>query len=52
MIEEGDRVAVRWELTATEDDRKPYERSILAIYRFENQRIAEEWGIASPALWP
>jgi len=49
MIEEGDRVAVRWQLTATCDDGKPYERS---IYRFEQGRIAEDWGIASPALWP
>jgi ketosteroid isomerase-like protein len=52
MIEEGDRVAVRLQVTATEDDGKPYERSIMAIYRFENGRIAEDWGIASPALWP
>ena len=52
MIEEGDRVAVRWQLTATCDDGKPYERSIMAIYRFEQGRIAEDWGIASPALWP
>ncbi len=52
MIEEGDRVAVRWQLTATYDDGKPYERSIMAIYRFENGRIAEDWGIAIPALWP
>ena len=22
------------------------------IYRFENGRIAEDWGIAIPALWP
>ena len=33
MIEEGDRVALRWQLTATYDDGKPYERSIMAIYR-------------------
>ena len=46
MIEEGDRVAVRWQLTATYDDGKPYERSIMAIYRFENGRIAEDWGIS------
>ena len=52
MIEEGDRVAVRWQLTATYDDGKPYDRSIMAIYRFENGRIAEDWGIASLALWP
>ena len=52
MIEEGDRVAVRWQLTATYQDGRPYERSIMAIYRFENGRIAEDWGISTPALWP
>ena len=52
MIEEGDRVAVRWQLTATYDDGKPFERSIMSIYRFENGRIAEDWGISIPALWP
>src|SRR5262244_3904881 len=36
MIEESDRVAVRWQLTATDNDGEPYERSILAIYRFKN----------------
>ena len=52
MIEEGDRMAVRWQLTATDYDGKPYERSIMAIYRFENGRIAEDWGMAARALWP
>ena len=52
MIEEGDRVAVRWQVTATAYDGQPSERSIMAIYRFENGRIAEDWGIAIPALWP
>jgi len=52
MIEEGDRVAVRCQLTATNYDGKPCERSIMAIYRFEDGRIAEDWGIACPALWP
>ena len=52
MIEEGDRVAVRWQLTATYQDGRPYERSIMAIYRFEKGRIAEDWGISTPALWP
>ena len=50
MIEEGERVAVRWQLTATYDGR-PFEQSILAIYRFEKGRIAEDWGISVPALW-
>jgi ketosteroid isomerase-like protein len=52
LIEEGDRVAVRWQLTAAYDDGRHYERSIMAIYRFENGRIAEDWGFATPALWP
>ena len=51
MIEEGDRVAVRWQLIATHKG-EPFEQSILAIYRFEKGRIAEDWGIAIRALWP
>ena len=50
MIEEGDRVAVRWQLTATYEG-KPFEQSIMAIYRFENGRIAEDWGVSVRALW-
>ena len=52
MIEEGDRVAVRWQVITTSYDGQPSERSIMAIYRFENGRIAEDWGLAIPALWP
>jgi ketosteroid isomerase-like protein len=52
MIEEGDRVAVRWQLTGIYNDGKPFERSILAIYRFKNGRIAEDWGVVAPAFWP
>ena len=51
MIEEGDRVAVRWQLTATYDG-KPFEESIMAIYRFEDGRITEDWGIPIRATWP
>ena len=51
MVEEGDRVAVRWQLTATYKG-EPFKQSILAIYRFERGRIAEDWGIAVRALWP
>jgi ketosteroid isomerase-like protein len=51
MIEEDDRIAVRWQLTATYNG-KPFEQSIIAIYRFENGRIAEDWGISFGALWP
>jgi len=52
MIEEGNRVAVRWQVTATARDGNPYEGPCVAIYRFENGRIAEDWGIVAPALWP
>jgi ketosteroid isomerase-like protein len=51
MIEEGDRVAVRRQLTATYAGR-PFEQSIMAIYLFENGRIAEDWGISVRASWP
>jgi ketosteroid isomerase-like protein len=51
MVEDSDRVAVRWQLTATHNA-EPFEESILAIYRFERGRIAEDWGIAVRALWP
>ena len=52
MIQESDRVAVRWQVTATAHNGNPYEGSCVAIYRFENGRIAEDWGIVAPALWP
>ena len=51
MIEEGDRVVVRWQLTATRDG-KPFDQSIMATYRFEMGRIAEDWGVSVRALWP
>lgn len=52
MIEESDRVAVRWQVTGTYDNGKPYGQSIMSIYRFEKGRIAEDWGMAIPHLWP
>jgi ketosteroid isomerase-like protein len=52
MIQEADRVAVRWQVTTTAPNGNPYEGSCVAIYRFENGRIAEDWGIVAPALWP
>src|ERR1700738_3589534 len=47
MIQEGYRVAVRWQVTETAHNGNPYEGSCVAIYRFENERIAEDWGIES-----
>jgi hypothetical protein len=46
------RVAVRWQVTATAHNGNPYEGSCVALYRFENGRIAEDWGIVASALWP
>jgi predicted ester cyclase len=48
MVEEGDRVAVRWLFTGTKDGEAVY-LSAVAIYRFEGDRIAEDWGIAAKA---
>lgn len=51
MVEEGDKVAVRW-LFSGEKDGMPVYLSAVAIYRFEGDRIAEDWGIAAQAEWP
>jgi predicted SnoaL-like aldol condensation-catalyzing enzyme len=51
MVEEGDRVAVRWRLSATrEDERVVY--AMMAMYRFEDGRIAEDWGVPIQGDWP
>jgi hypothetical protein len=42
---------VRWQLTATYEG-KPFQSSITAIYRFEEGRIAEDWGVTVWAPWP
>lgn len=52
MIEESDRVAVRWQVSGTYDNGKPYGQSIMSIYRFEKGRIAEDWGMAIQVPWP
>ena len=51
LIEEGNRAAVRWQLTAIYNG-EPFEQSALAIHRLEDVRIAEDWGIAIRACWP
>ena len=51
MVEEGDKVAVRWFFSGKKDGRPVY-LSAVAIYRFEGKRIAEDWGIAAKAEWP
>jgi hypothetical protein len=44
--------SVRWQVTAIARNGDPYEGSCVAIYCFENGRIAEDWRIVAPALWP
>jgi predicted ester cyclase len=51
MVEEEDRVAVRWRFAGTRDG-EPFRGSAIAIYRFEGGRIAEDWGMLTPADWP
>jgi ketosteroid isomerase-like protein len=50
MIEEDDRVAVRWKLSATLDG-EPLHLAMMAIYRFEEGRIAKDWGISIRGEW-
>lgn len=51
MVEENDRVVVRWAFTGKRAG-APFVASILAIYRFENGLIAEDWGVGAAAPWP
>jgi hypothetical protein len=51
IIEDGDRAAVRWRLSATLDG-QPLSSSIMAMYRFEGGRIAEDWGVSVRKVWP
>jgi hypothetical protein len=51
MLEEDNRVAVRWRLMGTQEG-KIFDRAIMSMYRFENGRIAEDWGISSQGGWP
>jgi predicted ester cyclase len=51
MVEEEDRVAVRWLFEAGEPGQAT-QVSVLAIYRFVDGRIAEDWGAAAPGEWP
>lgn len=51
MVEEGDRVAVRWQFTGDREG-QPVRLSTVDIYRFANGRIAEDWGVVARAAWP
>ena len=50
VVEAGDRVAVRWCLTGTRTN-GPVEVAMIAIYRFADGRIAEDWGVWSAKPW-
>jgi ketosteroid isomerase-like protein len=50
MVEEGDRVAVRWQLSAFYNG-EPLQLAPMAIYRFQDGRIAEDWGIPVRGTW-
>lgn len=51
VIEDGDRAAVRWRLSATRGG-QPLRVAIMAMYRFEGGRVAEDWGISVADEWP
>ena len=53
MVEEGDHVAVRWQFSGIKGG-QPVLVPCIAICRFVNGRIAEDWGIASSKgqPWP
>ena len=50
MVEEADRVAVRWQLSTTYQG-DPLSLASMAIYRFKHGRIAEDWGIPIRGEW-
>jgi ketosteroid isomerase-like protein len=50
MVEEADRVAVRWQLNATYHG-ELLSLASMAIYRFKDGRIAEDWGIPIRGEW-
>src|SRR5262245_5982619 len=51
MVEEADRVCVRWKFSG-ERDGAAITVSCIAIYRFADDRIAEDWGVSVRAPWP
>ncbi len=51
MVEEGDRVCVRWSFSGLRDGAK-ITASCMATYRFKDGRIAEDWGLTTRRPWP
>jgi predicted SnoaL-like aldol condensation-catalyzing enzyme len=50
VVEGADRVAVRWRVTGT-GEAGPLDVAMIAIYRFVDGRIAEDWGVWSSKPW-
>lgn len=51
FIEQGDRVCVRWSYAGVRDGEEIW-ASAVAIYRFEGNKIAEDWGVVIREPWP
>jgi ketosteroid isomerase-like protein len=51
MVEQGDCVCVRWSFSGDRDG-SSISASCIAIYRFENGLIAEDWGVVARSPWP
>ena len=49
-VEAADRVAVRWRVTGT-GAAGSFDVAMIAIYRFADGRIAEDWGVWSGKPW-
>jgi predicted SnoaL-like aldol condensation-catalyzing enzyme len=49
-VEAADRLAVRWRLTGTRTTGS-FDVAMMAIYRFADGRIAEDWGVWSGKPW-
>lgn len=49
-VEAADRLAVRWRVTGTRTTGS-FDVAMIAIYRFANGLIAEDWGVWSGKPW-
>ena len=49
-VDAADRLAVRWRVSGTRAT-GPFDIAMIAIYRFADGRIAEDWGVWSGKSW-
>lgn len=49
-VEDADRVAIRWSVTWSKEGAAA-SAAMLAIYRFIDGRIADDWGVSAPGTW-